>query len=333
MASSEDIPRWEANSAAFCARIEMVRSPLKIVLKTKNDPFFIERWIKHHIKIVGPENLIIFDNMSDDPEVLSTYLKYGDQIHIIQFAGPHNNVHHIPTYNNLYRSLAKSSKYFLFVDTDEYLVLIENATYCDDSRILHFILENRNYAVFPTVWLWNTNWSSTQFHCGTEPCHLALSLACGKPLIRSDKIPFGYVNHNFQLGTQLFAPPFKSSLFLLHLAHLFPTQRISGNVNKLIARGIVQSGESPEAIASRNDITDEIASLYVKEIRDFLPLSARKKLGTAALNAGCLELLPDGAISYYGAAERKVVNEFIVDPKPVYDLIADRYRLSTAVGP
>lgn len=114
MASSEDIPRWEANSAQSCARIEMVRSPLKIVLKTKNDPFFIERWITHHINIVGPENLIIFDNMSDDPEVFSTYRKYRDRIHIIQFAGPHNNLHHIPSYKKLYQSLAKSSKYVLF---------------------------------------------------------------------------------------------------------------------------------------------------------------------------------------------------------------------------
>jgi hypothetical protein len=217
----------------------------------------------------------------------------------------------------------------LFLDTDEYLILIENDTFCDNDRILQFILDNRKYALFPTVWLGNTNWSSTQFHCGTERSHLARKLAHGKPLIRSDKIPFGYVNHNFQLGTRLFAPPFKSNLFLLHLLHLFPGQRILNNVNKLIGRGMVQPGESPKSIASRNDITDETAALYVKEIRDFLPLEGRQMLSNTVLSAGCLELSPDGAVSYYGDVERKMVSEFIVDPKPVYDLIADRFRLKS----
>jgi len=244
MASGEDIPRWDANHAEFCARIEKVRATVKILLKTKNDPIFIERWIKHHIKIVGPENLIIFDNMSDDPEVLSIYRKYRDQIIIITFAGFHNRLHHIPSYYGLYQSLAKSSDYFLFLDTDEYLILIENDT-------------------------------------------------------------------------------------LLHLLHLFPRQRILNNVNKLIGRGMVQPGESPKSIALRNDITDETAALYVKEIRDFLPLEGRQMLSNTALSDGCLELSPDGAVSYYGDVERKMVSEFIVDPKPVYDLIADRFRLKS----
>jgi hypothetical protein len=332
MTSDYDFPRWDANGAEFCARIEKVRSPIKIVLKTKNDPLFIERWITHHMKIVGPENLIIFDNMSDDPGVLSVYRKYRDRIDLVRFADRHYNLHHTYLYRDFYRSLAKSSEYFIFLDTDEYLILIDNDTYHGDDRILTFVMDNRNYDLFPSTWLWNVNWNPAQFTCGTEPADLAENLACGKPLIRSDKIPTGYVNHNFQLSARMFAPPFRTNLFLLHLAHLFPRRRISLNVDKLIVEGVVQPGESPETIARRNDITDEVMAGYVREIRDLLALDGRKDLGNAVLGAGSLELSPNGTISYYSDAERKAVNEFIVDPKPAYDLIADHYRLSAVPG-
>jgi hypothetical protein len=33
MANGDDFPRWDVDSAEFCARIERVRSPIKIVLK------------------------------------------------------------------------------------------------------------------------------------------------------------------------------------------------------------------------------------------------------------------------------------------------------------
>jgi hypothetical protein len=75
-ANGEDFPCWEKDSSEFCAQIERHHAPIKIVLKTKNDRFLIDRWIRHHSKIVGLENLIIYDNMSDDHEVLSVYREY-----------------------------------------------------------------------------------------------------------------------------------------------------------------------------------------------------------------------------------------------------------------
>jgi hypothetical protein len=326
------LPRWDADRVEFCSRIERIRSPIKILLKTKDDPFLVERWIKHHIKIVRGENLIIFDNMSDDPRVLSIYRKYRGEVDIIRFSDLHHNLHHTSAYGDLYRSLANSSEYFIFLDTDEYLVLFENDRYCDDDRILTFVTDNRDFDFFPATWLWNVNWSSVQFYCGVQPQDLAENLACGKPLIRSAKIPPGYVNHNFQLGT--FAPPFKANLFLLHLARLYPRQRISTNVNKLIAQGFAQRGESPQSIADRSDITDEVAAGYVREIRDCLAAEGRQDIGNAPLSSGCLELLPDGTLSYYGEAERNAISKLAADPKAVYGLIADQYRLNaTSVNP
>ena len=36
---------------------------LKIISKTKNEYHLIETWIKYHAKLVGYENIVIFDNI------------------------------------------------------------------------------------------------------------------------------------------------------------------------------------------------------------------------------------------------------------------------------
>lgn len=325
MASDDSLLHWSVNSEELCARIERTRSTVKIVLKTKNDPFFIERWIKHHAKIVGGENLIIFDNMSDDPNVLSVYRRYRERVEIVRFSGSHNDLHHSLLYKELYRSLARSSEFCVFLDTDEYLILIENDKYYDDDRIITFVSDNKAYDLFPSTWLWNANWSPVQFSCGTGAADLADKLACGKPLIRSDAIPTGYFNHNFQLSSKIFAPPFKTNLFLLHLAHLYPQQRISTNINKLISRGLARADDSPAMFAKRSDITDKVAASYVKEIRDFLALNECQNPGRSTLKPGCLELSLNQTISYYSNVERKAINDFISDPYPAYDAIANYY--------
>src|ERR1700690_1579011 len=320
-ARGDDISRWESDSAEICDRIGRVRAPIKILLKTKNEPFFIERWIAHHAKIVGPENVIVFDNMSDDPQVLAVYRKWRGEIPIVRFGLGHFclNIHHTYLYGDLYRALAKSCDYFLSLDTDEFLVLMNDDRYYHDDRIVSFVEENSTYDLFPATWLPNANWSAELFNCGPQAVDLARNLACGKPLIRSDKIPTGFSNHTFQLGVRLFAPPFKANLFLLHLSRLNPRQRMTANMNKLVAAAVAAPGQSPETIALRTDITDPIMAGYVDEIRDCLA-AERAPSGVASLGPGCLKLGNDGAVAYYGEAERDLITDYITDPRPVYDL-------------
>lgn len=331
-AARADLPRWDSDSTEVCARIEKVRAPLKIVLKTKNDRWFIERWIEHHLKIVGPENLIIFDNMSDDPEVLSVYRKFCNEIEIVRFANPWFSVHHTFLFRKFYRSLATSSEYFIFIDTDEYLVLIDDDRYYHDNRIVSFVKDNDKYDLFPSTWLVNANWSATQFSCGVSACDLAINLACGKPLMRTDKIPQGYMNHNFQLSTQFFAPPFRSSLFLLHLSRLHPRQRITSNVNKLVTAGLVKQNETAESIAQRRDIKDKLSAQYIEEIRECLIFEQRTDGLSTVLSSGRMEMLENGNIKYFSESERAFIAEFIADPRAVYEFITDEYRLDTPVA-
>jgi|GEM_PF-1251448 len=330
-ACGSDFPHWDSDSAEICERIARVHSPIKILLKTKNEPFFIERWIAHHAKIVGPENLIVFDNMSDDPQVLAVYRKWRREVSIARFGKFWLNIHHTYLYGDLYRALATSCDYFLFLDTDEFLILMNGDQYYRDDRIITFVEENSQYDLFPAAWLINANWSAELFSCGPQAGDLARNLACGKPLIRSDKIPTGFSNHNFQLGVRLFVPPFKANLFLLHLSHLYPRQRMAANMNKLVAAAVATPGQSPESIALRTDITDRIMAGYVDEIRDCLA-AERASSGVATLGPGCLELSKDAAVAYYGEAERNLITDYIADPRPVYDLIGEDYRLQSAIA-
>jgi hypothetical protein len=326
--SAADIPVWETDRAEICAQLERVRSPIKILLITRNESLFLERWIEHHARIVGLENLVIFDNMSVDPHVLSVYQRYRGRIQIARLKGHYATIFHARAQADLYRSLAKSSDYFLFIDTDEYLVAVENGNYVSDERVAAFVMRNSACDLFPTTWLWNVNWNATQFHCGTRPADLAKNLACGKPLIRASKHPSAYVNHNFQLGTRVFAPPFPSNLFLLHLARLDPRQRIATNLNKLVSDRFAKEGEDIESIAARVATMPPVAAGYVREIRESLAAIERGNAGDAPLDPGCMEFRPDGSLSYYSDVERDLITNFIADPAPAYDEFPEYYRLA-----
>lgn len=331
MAQYADLPLWDTSYAEICARIEKYRASIKILLKTKNDPFFVDRWIAHHLRIVGPENLIIFDNMSDDQRVLSVYEKYRFDIQIVRFSALWFSIHHTYLFRHLYRALANSCEYFLFLDTDEFLILTNGKEYFSDSRIVEFVDANGPLDLFPATCLPNADWKSERYKCGADASDLAENLARGKPLLRTSSIPLGFVNHTFQLGNRVFAPPFMANLFLLHLSRLNPKQRMSANVNKLIAAGLVGSDEEIDSILARKDITEETMSGYVNEIRDCLA-AERAVPHEVPLGPGCLELSTGGTISYYSDIERALLTSYIADPRPIYKAIGGGYRLAEIVA-
>jgi hypothetical protein len=58
---------WVQQEQEICARIEGTPAILKILLKTKDDPFFLAQWIDHHLGIVGP-GISLF--LTTDPQIL-----------------------------------------------------------------------------------------------------------------------------------------------------------------------------------------------------------------------------------------------------------------------
>jgi hypothetical protein len=310
---------WDADRLSLCARISSAPAVLKVLLKTKNDPILLERWIEHHSRIVGPRNILIFDNMSDDPDVLSIYERHPEVL-VIRFRGFHNNVHRVGLFGELYSSLRDSSQFFVFLDTDEFLTLIDGDNYYPDGSILEFLQSEPLSQVFPGTWLYNTNWTANQFICGTTPEYLSSGLAWGKPVLRSNAQLDGYLNHNIQLERTLFPARIQTNLFVLHLANLSPQQRIASNINKLIARGFAQPLDTAEIISQHtlDGVRDANIVQYVSEIKRLLPMRAQPEAKQGTLRPGCIELSPEGKIIYYSELERQSLLSFIVDPMPVY---------------
>ena len=129
------LKNWHHDVASNAACIADRKSRLKILLKTKNDRWLLEDWIKHHSEICGINSLIVFDNDSDDQNVIETYERLAPELLVFKFSGHHNNLHFIDKDPELYRAIAESCEFFMFLDADEFLQWVDdNRTY--NNRIL-----------------------------------------------------------------------------------------------------------------------------------------------------------------------------------------------------
>lgn len=334
MATHANFLNWDTQQDLCCERIARNPATLKILLKTKNDPFFLERWIAHHHKIAGDGNIVIFDNMSDDPAVSRIYRKYQDVITVVFFEGNHNAVHKIRLFSGLYRSLSKAADFFAFLDTDEFLVLFDGDRYFKDEYLLEFIKQNRSCDVFPAAWLHNVDRSATRFACGVDFSDLMNRVAWGKPILRSKAKLWGFINHNCQVDKSLFSVPFRTNFFVLHMTHLLPEQRIVANVNKLIALGFAKPGDNVEKIGARNleNISDPNALRYINEIRYFVSEGGSRLKDNMQLRSGCLELLADGHIRFYSNRERNILDELMGEPGQAHNELVASFSASYPFG-
>src|SRR4051812_7588655 len=261
---------WERDQCEIGERIESHQAILKILLKTKNNPFFLTKWIEHHLTIVGPRNLIIFDNGSADPNVHSAYERFSDVIELILYNGYHNNLHYTSKFSKLYDALYHSCQYFIFLDTDEFLALFQDGRFYSDGNNPEFLTKRKDFDVFPGTWLYNTDWNATRFICGRD--RLISGLKWGKPILRAQAKLNDFINHNVQLDKALCSNGTTLNLFVFHMAQLIPRQRIAANVNKLIACKFASSLETPEEIAAcdLSDTTDSNIIGWVGELRRHL---------------------------------------------------------------
>jgi hypothetical protein len=310
---------WESDRAAVCARIESAPGFLKILLKTRNDAFFLRRWVRHHGRIVGLENLIIFDNMSDDPEVLGFYERFADSLHVIGFGSHHDDLHDRAKFPDLYDSLARACEYFIFLDTDEFLILCDGVRFHASAAVVRFLMGNRDVDAFPGTWLLNLVGSDTMFRCGTDFARLSEGLVWGKPVIRASAAFGGFINHNGQLDKALFAPRVLTNLFVLHMVQLSARQRVLANHQKLVARKFIAPDESLEAVAARDvaDVTDGNVKLYVEEIKRLLPMQEAPIPPPAELPPGSLEFRPDGTVGYHSDTERMLIADYLANADAV----------------
>jgi len=277
---------WPDDAPLVSAAIRASRAPCKICLKTRNDPIFLAEWHQHHARIVGAENLIIADNMSDDPEVLAQLHELSRQSTVFQFTGFHNRLHERELFSPLYRVIEDSSDWHLVLDTDERLVWIEEENWIADSRLvdrLRCLPPSAN--TVPGVLIQNLPGSRTHFRLPADPSQSAAPLQWGKPAIATGcSWPKGGPIHNIQFPPEIFAARQPPRLFQLHLCNLDPEQRLRANREKLAARGICAPDSSYAEIA-QIDVELETRSVVRRSV-----------LQTRRLLADELEAYPDQII-------------------------------------
>ncbi|MDR2893098.1 MAG: glycosyltransferase family 2 protein [Deltaproteobacteria bacterium] len=246
----DTLPVWPQDRDTICTQIRHNYAPFKVILKTRNDSFFLERWIKHYLAITrqtegrNQQGIIIFDNMSTDAEVLRLYEKYRDELLVIRFAGDANKLHCILEHLDLYMAVILNSQFYAFLDTDEFLYLSDGKRFATGAVIGKYLAAHQEVNFFGSMWLENEPESYNTFRFSEKDA--IRQLIYGKPILNSAvmhqslrmsmrNIPI--LLHNLELSiTQYCKTPV---CFVLVHYNKFITQRLRACLNKLVTCGLV----------------------------------------------------------------------------------------------
>jgi Glycosyl transferase family 2 len=293
---------WSSHSEDICSEIRSTYGNIKIVLKTKNEEHFLSRWIEHHLRIVGPGNIIIMDNGSDSEEVISLYHKFGDKIHVYRYFGIHNYLHVVDQFPALYRALRDSCRHYIFLDTDEFLYFRLGDRLLSNESICSHITMKADY-LFPGMWLPNYQGCDDIFFIDDYTGRLVEGLTWGKPLIPASLRIEGYVNHNVQLLNGNSDVQTEAGLFICHLTRMFPKQRIKQNIQKLVTRKIIRSpDEIWKLLETKPVYDDENANLYLREIENLQKVERWDR--PSSTPKGCIQILEDNAPAFGDSQSR-----------------------------
>lgn len=304
---------YRDNAECIAKAISSRKGVLKIVLKTLDDPILLKRWIEHHASIVGIHNIIIADNGSIDPVVLKVYDEYADDLIVFQFDGFHNFIHNQSRYPLLYSSLSASSDYFLFLDTDEFLVQIRGDECIYGPSIVDEISKQQEKIAIPTVWLFNAPLSDKIFNLGSDEQTLRTNLKWGKPIVPSSLSVDGGPIHNIQFPARIYGEGARFCFFLLHVVNLSVEQRLRTCKNKLVARGFVSKDASYEEIIAKfhPPFTDPNIDHYVREISRLLNQGGRSSPDYSSIPERNIMINWNGLISYPDDVHRGRLHNFI----------------------
>ncbi|MBR0750747.1 hypothetical protein JQ604_00955 [Bradyrhizobium jicamae] len=301
---------WDNDKKEILDRLRS-RCAVKICAKTLNEVQFTEGWIEHHLKIFGPEGVMIADNGSTDEQVLKIYDRWKNDVLIFQFGGPHNQLHCHPRFKELFDAIAETSVRFAFIDIDERLVRISSDSWSADPTVAETIAQAPAECIVPTAWLVNKMRSMNSFYIRDQKGALGVveNLRMGKPFFPGQLVGRHCEIHNFQYHNRLeFDASAGQDLFLLHFTQ-FPERRIMTNRNKLISRGIVSQDMSNEEILamSLEKFSDQTFLPLIDEIRW---MKALIDDGSASVDeSDMIRLMDDGTLFFSDAKARSVFQD------------------------
>ena len=303
------LPVWERDKSAICSAIAGHKTPLRIILKTKDEPRRLARWIEHHAAIAGIENLIIFDNMSSDPIVLRIYEQLYGQFPIIRYGGFQDMLHQRRVNDALYDALAQSCAYSTLIDTDEFLALYDGQRFLTDQRIVDFVVALQDTPVLPGTWLDNVAGYNDHFHFSPPDAALRSGLKWGKPIVSTKLATPDIVLHNTQLQEAIRSTRLVGKLFVLHRKQVIPQERIRVNLQKLKALGVIPQDLTIGQALELNVNSFTLGRAILSDIHALAALG-----GKPAPADGAFQIEDQGMAIWQMPEQSHVFHDFIGDP-------------------
>lgn len=323
---------WDSAKGRICDQIRAASTRMRILLKTRNEPAMLREWIEHHSRIVGRENLVIADNMSDDPDALRALEAASRESIVFRFAGFHNAIHDRDVFPELYEAVSASCQFFMFMDTDERLVWVEDSKWLAGPELVDKIDSRAPFSILPGILIDNFALRRDAFVFSGRACDGEAMLRWGKPVLSSHvAVPGVDRIHNSQFPSALLPRTGPINIVSLHLTRLAPEQRLRANRRKLAARRIIDAdtpfGEIYERLPE-NYASDPVASRCVEEILDILAL--QDKDGTRFWGPTDLRQAVffhrDGSISYGSELTRDAFVDLIRVGAQHFNQIFDEAR-------
>jgi hypothetical protein len=312
-----DFLDWDRDKDEICRSITQRKSKLKILLKTKNEIHYLQKWVDHHSNIVGNDNIVIFDNYSDDDYVVSLLSEYSKYIQVYRFSGFHNDVNKVDKKPELFEAIRNSCDYFIILDTDEFLY------WCDDlgsivpgNEIVDRLFRVPQADLIVGIWLNDVGGRDDRFtlfqHGSVEPIGLTL----GKSIISTRPTLSGIVCHNFQLDGPALDQARSANVLIAHLKNALPAQRIRGNLEKLRQYNFLRPNEGVERV-----LTADLAQLsvsgnvrqWIKEIQS-LDAGGNRIQSSTPLSQGQIAINGVGPIGFYSDSEKRKFLDYYENP-------------------
>jgi hypothetical protein len=94
---------------------------LKVILKVKDEPHIIRRWIEYYADAIGYHNIIIADCGSTHPGFLAVLKQYEKQILVFRYKQYYDELNWVHANLDLFKTVLINCKYVAVLDADEFL--------------------------------------------------------------------------------------------------------------------------------------------------------------------------------------------------------------------
>lgn len=318
------------NDDEFLLSLENRISKYKIVLKTYNDVFFIKKWVEHYAQIFGYESLIIVDNCSTSDELLKYYQNLRQDVLICSFEGNHNLIHEESIYKSFFNSLKKSCEYYLFSDTDEFLIYFDGFEWSCGEKVKNeldsFFEKNNDIKGLPIIMASDYPLTDDFFRIDSNYI-LDSGLTWGKPFINSKYKSNHSGIHNSQIFSDFYTNKdlVGARLLILHMDNFSYEQRVKVNIAKLAKRNYCSENIDVNDLFGMDwqSWSDATARRFVHELKVFPKKTSDNIFDT---NRDFCKLLKNGKVSYCENIDPLIISKIFscqVNLNKIKDLILE----------